>query len=121
MPAQSTAHIVPPQDQYLLFWDGECGFCRRAVKWASNRDKTGRLSPPMDPILSAVCAHALHLLHPIGHIERAGRACLTVLALIGWPPFIIDRLRQPPMIWTLEIGYWLVARNRFFFSKILFR
>ncbi len=80
MPAQSTAHIAPPQDQYLLFWDGECGCCRRAVEWASNRDKTDRLSP-----------------------------------------FIIDLLRQPPMIWTLEIGYWLVARNRLFFSKILFR
>ena len=130
MPAKSTATILPRSDQYWLFWDGECGFCRRAVDWARTRDRTDLLlpvpyqqapDPPMHPKLSAACAHAVHILHPNGQIERAGRACLTVLQLIGCPSILVRFMRIPPLIWTLEIGYWLVARNRSLFSKIFFR
>ena len=69
----------------------------------------------------AACAQAVHILHPNGQIERAGRACLTVLQLIGCPSILVRFMRLPPLIWTLEIGYWLVARNRSLFSKIFFR
>ena len=130
MPSESTAQIHPRTEQYQLFWDGECGFCRRSVDWACARDTADVLlpvpyqqapNPPMDHKMSAACARAVHLLHPNGQIERAARACLTVLRLIGYPPQLISLLRLPPLIWTLEIGYWLIARNRAFFSKILFR
>tara|TARA_Y100001934_G_scaffold131506_1_gene159455 strand:- start:1127 stop:1516 length:390 start_codon:yes stop_codon:yes gene_type:complete len=120
----------PRRDQYWLFWDGACGFCRRSVDWITARDAGSRLlptpyqqvpNPPMDPALAAACQRAVHLMHPDGRIERAGRACLTALELIGYAPVLVRIMRMPPLIWLLEIGYWLTARNRSFFSRFLFR
>jgi predicted DCC family thiol-disulfide oxidoreductase YuxK len=121
---------APRKDQYWLFWDGECGFCRRSIDWARARDVDNRLlptpyqqapDPPMDETLVKACARAVHLLHPDGRLERAGHACLTVLQLIGFPSTLIGLLRLPPLIWALELGYWLAARNRSLVSRLLFR
>lgn len=129
-PISKTTPAAPRQGQYWLFWDGQCGFCRHWVDWALSRDEAELLlstpyqqvpEPPMDPTLTAACARAVHLLHPDGHIERAARACLTVLQLIGCAPRWLRLLRLPPLIWMLEIGYWLTARNRAFFSRLLLR
>ena len=129
-PTSKTAPAAPRQSQCWLFWDGTCGFCRRSVDWALSRDEANLLfptpyqqapDPPMDPTLTAACARGVHLIHPDGRIERAGRACLTVLQLIGYAPQFVRLLRLPPFIWMLEIGYWLTARNRAFFSRFLFR
>ena len=113
----------------LLLWDGECGFCRRSVEWAQRRD-TGRAfqavpyqqapSPPMTPELRIACARAVHLVTPEGELLRAGRACLWVLQRIGYP--VLARvLAVPPLVWAVELGYWLVARNRMLASRFLFR
>ena len=113
----------------LLLWDGECGFCRRSVEWAERRD-TGHAfqaipyqqapSPPMTPDLRRACARAVHLLTADGELLRAGRACLWVLQRIGYP--VLARvLAVPPLVWAVELGYWLVARNRQLASRILFR
>ncbi len=119
----------PLDGQYWLLWDGDCGFCRRAVGWALVRDRAGLLAampyqqaagPPMDEDLAAACSRAVHLRHPDGRLERAGRACLTVLELAGYR-WAARWLRLPPLVWGVELGYWLVARNRNLFSKWLFR
>ena len=113
----------------LLLWDGECGFCRRSVEWAERRD-TGHAfqaipyqqapSPPMTPELRKASARAVHLLTPEGEVLRAGRACLWVLQRIGYP--VLARvLAVPPLVWAVELGYWLVARNRGLASRLLFR
>lgn len=113
----------------LLLWDGDCGFCRRGVLWAERRD-TGHTfqavpyqqapSPPMTPELRAACARAVHLLTPEGRMLRAGKACLWVLARTGYP-LLARVLALPPLVWAVELGYWLVARNRKLASWVLFR
>lgn len=74
----------------------------------------------MTPELYEACKRAVHVFTPDGRILRAGRASLFVLGRIGWPraAFLAS---LPPFIWLVELGYRLVARNRSFFSKILFR
>ena len=113
----------------LLLWDGDCGFCRRSVVWAERRDAGHAFdavpyqqapSPPMTPELRLACARAVHLITPEGRMLRAGRACLWVLQRIGYP--VLARvLASPPLVWAVEVIYWLVARNRRLASRVLFR
>jgi len=77
-------------------------------------------SPPMTPQLREACAQAVHVVTPDGRALRAGRAALCVLALLGWPRAAAI-LSLPPLIWLVELGYWVVARNRPFFALFLFR
>lgn len=113
----------------MVLWDGECGFCRRSVDWLLARDRDGRLeavpyqmapAPPMTPELRQACARAVHLVEPDGRVWSAGRAVLRALEIVGyrvWPRV----LRWPPFIWFIELGYWVVARNRRQASKIMFK
>lgn len=115
--------------RHLLLWDGDCGFCARSVEWVVRRDTAGAFaplpyqeapSPPMTPELRAACSRAVHVLARDGRLLRAGRACLFVLSEIGWPG--AGRiLALPPFVWLVELGYWLVARNRGLASRIFFR
>ncbi len=116
-------------DKYLVLWDGECGFCRRSVDWLLKRDQKGELeavpyqmasSPPMTAELRTACARAVHLVSPDGTIYSAGRAVLKALELVGYGA--LARVASwPPFVWFVELGYWLVARNRYFFSRFLFK
>jgi predicted DCC family thiol-disulfide oxidoreductase YuxK len=113
----------------LLLWDGDCGFCRRSVEWAERRDDGQAFraipyqeapSPPMTPELRLACTRAVHVLTPEGDVLRAARACLWVLQRTGYP--VLARvLALPPLVWVVELGYWLVARNRGLASRVLFR
>ncbi|MFT5686334.1 MAG: hypothetical protein ACI8RZ_007290 [Myxococcota bacterium] len=51
---------------------------------------------------------------------RAGRAVLHALSVVGYG-WLVWPLRFPPMSWFVEIGYGIVARNRKFFARYLFR
>lgn len=50
----------------------------------------------------------------------AGRASLCALTLIGYTRFA-SIFSFPPLVWGVELGYWIVARNRKFFGRFLFR
>lgn len=69
--------------------------------------------------MRARCARAVHVALPDGRFLRAGRAALYVLDMLGF-----HRLARvgslPPLIWAVEVGYWIVARNRAFFARFLF-
>jgi len=115
--------------QALLLWDGECGFCGRSVRWAERHDAGHAFralpyqqapSPPMTPELRAACARAVHVLTADGAVLRAGRACLWVLERTGYG-LLARVLSIPPLVWAVELGYWLVARNRRLASRVLFR
>jgi len=109
--------------QHLILFDGDCGFCRRALGWLKARDE-GLLfiavpyqeapSPPMTPALFAACQQAVHLIQGDGTILKAGRAVLYMLEHTGMgrPARV---LAQPPFLWRV------VARNRPFFGRFLFR
>ena len=77
-------------------------------------------SPPMTPALSAACEKAVHVLTAGGRTLRAGRAVLFVLEHIGWGWFA-RFLALPPFVWIVELAYAVVAGNRGFFGRFLFR
>ena len=56
-----------------------------------------------------------------GRVYTAGRAVLFALEEIGWHPVLARIGRRRPFIWFVELGYWIVARNRPFFSNLIFR
>jgi hypothetical protein len=74
----------------------------------------------MTPELKAACDRAVHVLTPDGRTLKAGRACLYVMGQIGFPG-LARLLSLPPLVWLVESGYWLVARNRALASRVLFR
>lgn len=56
-----------------------------------------------------------------GRVLAAGRAVLFVLQEIGWHPRLARIGQRRPFVWMVEIGYWIVARNRPLFDKLIFR
>jgi predicted DCC family thiol-disulfide oxidoreductase YuxK len=112
-----------------ILFDGDCGFCRRAVAWVLARDREARLeavpfqeapSPPMSPALEVACRRAVHVVRSDGGILRAGRAVLFILERTGMP-LTARLLSHRPFLWIVELAYLLVARNRSFFGRFLFR
>ena len=111
-----------------LFWDGACGLCRRAVAWVKHRDVPNQIRavpyqdaprPPMTDSLARRCERSVYVITPGGQILSADRASLYVLGKVGFPHLArVGGL--PPFLWGVELGYWIVARNRQFFSKWLF-
>jgi predicted DCC family thiol-disulfide oxidoreductase YuxK len=119
---------VNPSDQDWLIWDGDCGFCRRLVEWFQRHDRQGRFrvvpyqecpSPPMTDRLREQAKHALQVVTSDGRQRSAGRAVLFALQEIGWHPRLARLGQLPPFVWLVELGYWVVARNRPFFSRFL--
>jgi hypothetical protein len=74
----------------------------------------------MTDALADQCARAVHVLGPDGTHLRAGRAGLFVLERIGFR-HVARVLRVPPLVWAVEAGYQVVARNRPFFAGFFFR
>jgi predicted DCC family thiol-disulfide oxidoreductase YuxK len=74
----------------------------------------------MTPAIYAACDWAFHVIRPDGTILRAGRASLYVLERLGWG-WVARLLALPPFVWAVEVGYRIVAANRGFFSRFLFR
>ena len=77
--------------------------------------------PPMTDALAARCARAVHVLGPDGTLLAGGRATMFILEQIGWWPRLARLLRRRPLVWGLEAGYWIFARNRGFFGRFMFR
>lgn len=74
----------------------------------------------MTPGLAERCARAVHVLTADGQILRAGRASMFLMERCGfkWSARVMS---VPPLIWVVELGYYIVARNRGFFGKFMFR
>lgn len=70
--------------------------------------------------LARECDRAIHVITSAGSILRAGRASLYIVDQVGWHR-VARLLSRRPFIWAVEGGYALVARNRGFFSRLLFR
>lgn len=62
----------------------------------------------------------MHVIAREGEILRAGRATLFILGELGWG-FWARLLARPPFVWFVELGYRIVAGNRYFFSRFMFR
>lgn len=113
-------------DRPWLFWDGACGFCCWSVRWLSRRggERALRIVPYQDapdefatPEFRERAARAVQVVTPTGERLEAGRACLYVLREIGWT--WIGIFRFPPLVWLVEMGYWIAARNRGFLARFV--
>jgi hypothetical protein len=74
----------------------------------------------MTPELRARCARAVHVLTADGRVLRAGRASLFLLERCGYK-WSARLLSWPPLVWGVELGYYIVAKNRRLFGKFMFR
>jgi len=116
--------------RHWLIWDGTCGFCRRSSEWFARLDVRGEFrivpyqdcpSPPMTPALRAASARAVQVVQSDGTVVSGGRAVIFLLREVGWHPRVMAIAARPPLVWLVEIGYRTVAKNRQFFSRLLFR
>ena len=77
-------------------------------------------TPPLTAELREACKHAVHVIKTNGEVLRAGRATMFILQILGVGSGLMKVLAHPPFIWFIETGYFIVARNRPFFSRFLF-
>lgn len=75
----------------------------------------------MNPQLYAACQNAAHIITCDGQIISAGRAGMFVFEAVGYPRWLVRPFTCPPLVWLTELGYKIVANNRSFFSKIMFK
>lgn len=65
----------------------------------------------MTPEMAEACRRAIHVVTADGQVLRAGRAAMFLLQHLGYP-----RLGKVgswyPFVWFVELGYFVVARNR---------
>jgi hypothetical protein len=73
----------------------------------------------MTDAIYRACPEAIHVVAADGRVLRAGRAVLFIMAELGWPR-LARLLGTAPLVWAVEWGYGLVARNRLFFARFLF-
>ena len=75
----------------------------------------------MTPALREQARSAVQVMTTDRRQLSAGRAILFVLEEIAWHPWAARLAGRRPFIWVVEFGYWIVARNRSFFGRFLFR
>jgi hypothetical protein len=75
----------------------------------------------MTPALRAQARKAVQVMTADGRQLSAGRAVLFALEDIDWHPRMVRLAGRRPFIWAVELGYWIVARNRSLLGRFLFR
>lgn len=75
----------------------------------------------MNPQLYEACKDAAHIITNEGKIINAGRAGMFVFEAIGYPHWLVRPFTWPPLVWFTELGYKIIANNRPFFSRFLFK
>ncbi len=75
----------------------------------------------MTPVLREQARKAVQVITADGRQLSAGRAILFALDEIHWHPSAVRLAARRPFIWLVELGYWIVARNRPIFGRFLFR
>ena len=75
----------------------------------------------MTPALREQARTAVQVMTADGRHLSAGRAILFALEATHWHPSAVRLAGRRPFIWLVELGYWIVARNRSFFGRFLFR
>jgi predicted DCC family thiol-disulfide oxidoreductase YuxK len=102
----------------------------RTVAWFRRHDRHQRFfvvpfqetpDPPLTPKRRARAERAIVVVTRKGRFLSAGRAVLFALEEIGWHPALMRLARHRPFVWFVELGYWIVARNRPFFDRVVFR
>ncbi len=110
----------------VVFFDGVCGFCNRAIRWLIERDPQRRLHYASLQGDTAAAVRARHAEFPADvdtvvllergsdgeHIRLRSDAVLRIVAVIDGPWRRLAWLRVLPRP-ILDWGYRLFARNRY--------
>ena len=115
-------------DRELVIWDGGCGFCAEVTRRLQAKDKRGALdfqpnfaipSPPMTPEIAERSNREIIFLTRDGRVVGGAKAVFTILSRLGWG-WLGTLLAVPPLVWPMEFGYRIVARNRGWISRRFF-
>jgi len=113
-------------NRHLVLWDGECGMCSRFARDLQRRDTRSALNvvayqhcedPRLTDAIRAQCEHALHVIQSDDRVLKGADAVFFAYQVTGLP---LALMRIPPLIWVAELGYRVIAANRYWFSKVLF-
>ena len=75
----------------------------------------------MTDAIYEACSRDMHVVTRDGEVLRGGQAALFVLRGLGFNRTLVRMLGVPPFSWCVRLGYRIVASNRQFFSRLLFR
>ncbi len=70
----------------------------------------------MTPELYEQCKYAMHVITPEGRVLRGGRSGLYILDILGYRKTAMV-LGWWPLSWGVDLGYRLVARNRYVLAR----
>ena len=133
----SVPSAMPPADagsasalqSPVLFFDGECGFCDRAVRFTMEHDRAGRICAaalqgetasrvlaPFASMLRDVDSTLLYI--PAGHgrdasVQLYSDAALAVLRLLGGGWAVLGVLGHVVPRWLRDAAYKAFAKRRF--------
>ena len=113
--------------QFKLFYDGECPFCRREVKWLTRRDRAGNLATEdiaalgFDPALYGLTrddvARVLHGVKADGTVLRGMDAVREAYRAVGLG-WLAAPTRLPVVRTISDCLYGLFARNRLILGRL---
>lgn len=127
--------VVPLPSTPVLFFDGNCGFCDRAIRFAMSRDVHGRLYAatltgptarhalaPFEAQLQGVDSTVLYFPPADGRsadVQLHSDAALSVLRLLGGVWGAVGLLGLIVPRWLRDAAYRAFARRRFrFFGQV---
>ena len=107
-------------DRGLLIFDGQCGFCRRWVRymesWLRKHPKAvawQSLTLSNFGVTEAQCSEAVQFVSRTGKVSSGSDAAAQVLRIAGFPFNIAGLVLLIPGIkWTAQRAYKWVANNR---------
>jgi predicted DCC family thiol-disulfide oxidoreductase YuxK len=110
----------------LVFYDRDCGFCRRMMRIVLERDRAHRLEPIalQDPRATAELSGldesermaSWHLKLANGEIASGGAAIAPLVELLGLPRWLASLARRFPKV--VDRGYRWVADHRQAFGRL---
>jgi predicted DCC family thiol-disulfide oxidoreductase YuxK len=115
------------EQDHILLYDADCGFCRWSLDKILARDRDRRIravplqSAEADTLLPGMEHEkkmaSWHLVTPVGKIYSAGNAVAPLMRLIrgGRPVAALANAAPGPT----RAAYRLVAKNRTFFGRVL--
>ena len=108
----------------MLIYDGDCGFCLRAARWAQHRLKIRIQAWQQADLLTlgltpSQCQQAVQWVQG-GEPLAGGMAVAATLEHSPWPwPYLGATLRTPGMAPLIDASYGFVASRRRYLTKFL--
>lgn len=113
---------MPTDDHPVLYYDGNCGFCRRVVGWVRHQGAdrfryVPRVKAPAD--IQKCALTSVVLVDPLGQIYQGAKAVYKTQALLGHAFFW--NLYQSNRVFSFcsEGSYSLISLSRPLLSSLL--